>query len=792
MRFLADTGRDLSGAVRTLGRNPGFTALAAVTLALGVGGCAAMYAYAQRVVFAGEPYPDRASLVVIQEEDLASPGESRGVGSEAFVHLRDESHAIRAIAGYNTDGMVVSGDRGVRILEGVLYTGDLFGLLGVEPLLGRLPGPGERAAVLGERTWRADFGGQPDVVGRTVELNRELYPVVGVMPEAFWRERDVWVPLERTPAEAGRLRTWARLGGSPEDAQAELDVLTRRLAAREGVERPTWALAARDPFAVSGGRMASLLAAGVLPVALVFLIACANIAHLEMARNAKRGRELAVRQALGASFGRLARRLLTESLLLALLGGAAGVVIALWGLRVMAAYLPVGPLSFDVDALGLLLLLAAATTAAIGLAPALAAARRNLAEALKAGGRGQTGRRSGGALIVSELACSTMLLVGAGMMIVLAQQASRVELGFDAENLWTTRLSLRGALAEPDARAAWAAETLERVTALPNVASAAVATELPLLGGHRRRLDIPGASDAQAEYRLVSPAYFDTLGVSVWRGRGLTADDRAGARAVAVVNETLARRYFDGNAVGRLLRVYPEETGLGTAAEPQVREIVGIVADVRQEASAAPAPPVAYAPFAQDPVAPLSLLVRTRTPPSPVGREILGALEAPSPEIVVLSAFEYEGRLAEAARGRRFLPLSITIFATLGLILAGVGLYGTTLRGVEQRIPEMGVRQALGAARSDVSSLILRESARAAAAGIALGATGALAAARLFLASLEPGERAAFGVDLLSSGELAAAGAGALALLLAAVLLASWLPARRAARIEPLAALRYE
>ncbi len=809
----ADLVRDVSHAARSLRRNPGFTIVAALTLALGVGGCAAMYAFTRQLVLLDYPYPDPDSLVVVEETDLKNPGSSRGVGPEAFVEIRDEERFVRDIAGYLTDGFVLAADEGVHILEGVPATGNLFQVMGVEPILGRVFTEEEAAAnakvaVLGGRAWRRYFGGRPDVVGSTVELNRQLYTVIGVMPESFWRGRDVWVPLGRTPAEAGHMRTWARLSnsGAVKDAQAELDVLSQRLIQQDPANQDGWKLSLRDPLEMSGADIGTLLAAGIAPVVLVFLIACVNIAHLQIGRDLQRNREMAVRRAIGASGGRVVRQLLTESLLLALLGGALGAVVAYWGVKGIAAYLPadriasIGGLELDKGALVFLALLAAGSTVAIGLIPALRAAGFNLTTALKQAGRGYTAKASfRSLLVVTELGLSMMLLVGTAMMILLVRHMTRTDLGFDESNLWSARISLRGNLVSPEARRTWASSTLERIEALPGVVAGSIATEIPLNGGARRRVEASGLSlsdktTGQAEYRAVTPGYFDTLRVPVRAGRAFNPQDREGAPPVVIVNETLARRYFEGNAVGMRLRTFSEDDPLGsTAASPgEVREIVGVVADVRQEISGDPAPPIAYVPFDQAARAPLSLVVRTQGSPEALGRSILAKLNAPSPEVLVQSVFSFEERIAETRRGRQFLPFSMAVFAGLGLLLAGVGLYGTTVRGVLQRVQEFGIRQALGARKRDVLALVMRESGRGAFLGMALGAAGSLAAARLFLAFLDPRERSAFGVDLLSGPELLLAGLGAAALLVAVILLAAYLPARRAARIEPLSALRYE
>jgi predicted permease len=604
------------------------------------------------------------------------------------------------------------------------------------------------------------------------------------MPKEFWRGRDLWVLLGKTPQEAGRLRTWARLknGVRPEAAQAELDALTAGL--RLDLEAEPRRLALRDPFALPAGQRGMVTASGIAPVALVFLIVCVNVIHLQLGRDLQRGREIALCQALGAGRLRLIRRLIAESFVLAALGGLCGIAVAWWGVNAIEGYLPaaltasIESLELDANALLFLLLLSAATTMAIGIVPALRASGVNLTAALKQGGRGQTsGAKFRNVLSTSELALSMTLLAGAGMMVVLTHRISDVEMGFEARNLWAARLSMRGALASDDARRAWADQALREIASMPGVASAAVATEIPLRGGHVLSFETPGQIGGDAEFRSVSASYFETLGVPLRLGRAFGDVDRQGSEPVVVVNEAFARRYFDGKALGKQLRVAGEE----------LREVVGVVADVRQNADARPAPPIVYAPFSQVPDAPLSLVVRGAT-----SREVLERIEAPSGDLIVLSVFEFEQVLRDGARSRAFLPASMAMFAVLGLILAGVGLYGTTSRAVSQRTQEFGVRQALGARSGDILNLVMRESGRGGLTGMAIGLAGSFAAARLLTATLAPQDRASFGVNLLAASDLALAAGAAAVLLILVVLAAAYVPARRATSIDPATALRHD
>jgi len=807
--------QDLRYGARALRKNPGFTTVTVVTLALGIGGCAAMYAYIQQLVLRENPYPDLDSLVVVQEVDSLDSRSNRGITARAFTDLKNEGRSFEDIGGYTTDGFVLMADDRLPILDGAVVTPNTFEILGVKPLLGRafLEEEGRRGSddvvLVSERAWKRYLGGRAEIVGSTIELSRKLYTVIGIMPDGFWRDRDVWTPLAMTPSEAGRLRTWARLRQPDmrQQAQAELDVLSERLARDDPETQGTWKMTPVDPFEMSAGELGMLGTLLVAPVALVFLIVCVNIAHLQLGRDIQRSREMAVRLAIGASRSRLTRQLLVESLLLALLGGALGIVFASWGLNAIGAYLPagslelIGRLELDQDALLFLVLLSAVSSVLFGLLPALRVSGLNLNTSLKEGSRHTSRISFRSWLVISELAFSMMLLVGTGMMVVLVRHVTHTHMGFDEKDLWTARLSLRGPIRDDaGARRNWSTTMLEQVQALPGVNSAAVANELPLLGGDKRRVEAAGQTLAdnatlQAEYRAVSPTYFETLRIPLRQGRAFHDGDREGSTPVVIVNETMARRFFPEGALGRRLGIFPEDNSFGARPNyaADLREVVGVVADVRQAPiDALPAPPIAYVPFRQDPIAPLSLVVRTQGSPDTVARSILDRIKAPSPELILQSVFVFERAIRDRVRARSFLPISMAVFAAFGLGLSGVGLYGTASRAVAQRTQEFGIRQALGARAADVLRLVLGQSALGGAIGLALGAAGSLAAATLLLRVLDPSERSAFGADLLSASEVCLVGVGAAMLLMAVILLATYLPARRATKVDPMTALRYE
>jgi putative ABC transport system permease protein len=810
--LLETVAQDLRYGLRTLRKNPGFTAVAGLTLGLGIGGCGAMYAYIQQLVLSDNPYPDPGSLVVVQEVDPLDAGSNRGVSGHAFLDVKKDSQTFADIGGYETDGFVLMSNDRLPILDGAVVTPNTFEILGVKPLRGRVfredeARPGQDQVVLiSERAWKRYFGARNDLIGSSIDLGRKLYTVVGIMPQGFWRERDVWIPLPLNPAGAGRMRTWARLRspGAHGPAQAELDVLSARLARDHPETQGTWKLTVLDPFAMSAGERGIVGAVLVAPVALVLLIACVNVAHLQLGRSSQRTREMAVRLAIGASRRRLTRQLLTESLLLAAIGGTLGIVFASWGTKAISAYLPpgsvelIGRLTLDGGALLFLMLLSAASTVLFGLFPALRVSALSPSTALKEGSRHTAPTSFRNWLVVSELAFTTMLLVGTGMMVLLVRQMTHTDMGFDERNLWTARLSVRGPMrTDPAARRNWAASTLEQVRAVAGVTSAAIANELPLLGGDKRRYEPVGETVAgerlQAEYRAVSPGYLETLRLPLRQGRALQDHDHEGSVPVVLVNEAMARRLFPQGALGQRLRVLSDDIAAGAQPMGDVREVVGVVADERQTPiDALPAPPIAYVPFRQDPIAPLSLVVRTQGPPDAVARAILDRINAPSAELIVQSVFVFERAIQDRIRARSFLPISMAVFAAFGLVLSAVGLYGTASRAVGQRRQEFGIRQALGARAADVVTLVLGQTARGSAIGLAIGATASLAAATLLLKVLDPRERSAFGAELLSASEVLLVALAAAMVLLAVTLIATYLPARRASSVDPVAALRYE
>ncbi len=726
--------RDVLYSLRMLRKNPGFAAVAVLTLAFGIGANTAMFSVVKAVLFEPLPYA-HADRLLVAPMSLPDFEDLRG-SVTAF-----EESALWASNGWNLSG----GNAEPEEILGAIVTARFFPMLGVTPILGRTFDQEDYrkpVAVIGYGMWKQRFGGDPAVIGRTLRLSDWPYTIVGVMPASFQipsPEFQVWTPLEQAlgPGENSRtlrvFRNIARVreGVTRERAQAEVDMVAGRLQraypeTNAGVSFPYAPLAEQLLGSV---RPALLLLLGA--VGLLLLIACANVANLLLARTMAREREMAVRVSLGASRSRIARLLLTESVLLALLGGAAGLVLATWCIGALPAFLasrlPRGEairldslvLSFSVGVTGL-------TSIVFGLGPAILGSPATLGRSLRGGahgaGAGPRARRVRSGLVVAELALALVLLLGAGLL-VRSLSRLQVETGFDADRLLTLSVVMAGYDE----------------------------------GGHRARV-------------------VRTLGTPLLDGRAFDERDAEGAPGVAILNRSLARRLFRGErAVGRRVRLRDATQGA------EWRTIVGVVGDVRYQGLDDPGQAALYTPFAQTPSLWTAVFVRTTSEPMAVVRSVKAAVATAGAGLTAMRPRPITELVAESIARPRFNALLLSCFAILALVVATVGIYGLIAYSVAQRTHEIGVRIALGAARRDVLGLVVGQGLRLTAVGIALGVAGALALTRLMqslLFEVSPQDPLTF-----------VAGA---AFLLVVGLLASYLPARRAARVDPAVALRAE
>ena len=792
--------QDVRYGARMLVKSPGLMAVAVLALALGMGANTAIFSVVNAVLLRPLPYRDAERLTTVFESDARQ--ESFYPAAPAnFLAWKGAATSFEDLAALSNKGWSgnLTGAGEPERLQGFQVTANFFPLLGVAAAHGRTFLPEEdrpgasNVIVLSHGLWQRRFGGDPSVVGRTLTINGRGYVVVGVMPPDFqiYEKADLWTPVafdakEEANDEDHYLFVMSRLrpGVTTEQARAEASAILRSRA-----ERPEEANLAGVSPAQEGlvREVRPLLYVLFGAVGFVLLIACANVASLLLARAASRRREIAIRSALGASRTRIVRQLLTESVLLALLGAVLGLFLALWGVDLLVALLPeyvvVGSpalrsLGVDARVLGYTAALSLVTSLIFGLAPALQASKTDLTDALKEGGRGGAGgpwrARLRGGVIVAEVALAVVLLAGAGLMIRTLQQLGNVPLGFDPENVLAVNVDLPEAKYEgPERIAEFYRRALERVAALPGVEQVGARNSLGVSVGFtvEGRPPLDAQNRPQAATRFVSPGYFDALRIPVIRGRTFTEQDRRGATNVAVIDETLARRHFaNEDPIGRRLNLWGSP-----------REIVGVVGAARYEGPAARPSSTAYLPYTQMTWSGMTLYVRSAGDPAALTASVRGAIQSVDADQPVYKVRPLASALSELVAPQRYLTLLLGAFAAVALLLSTLGLYGVVAYSVAQRTHEIGIRMALGARPGDVLRMILRQGVVLVALGVAAGLAAALAVTRLM-------ESVLFGVRPTDPLAFAAA-----ALLLVCVaLLACYLPARRATKVDPMIALRYE
>jgi len=806
---MEDVWRDVRYGARALLGAPGLTAVAVATLALGIGANTAIFSVIDAMLLRPLPYPEADRLVFLTEWSEQVPEMSFSVAN--FKDLRDQGTVFESMVASNGTSFVLAGGDGEpERLNGRQVTSGLFATLGMAPILGRAFSPEEEkpgaegVALLGEGFWERRFGRDPGVLGRSLSLSGETFTVIGVMPGTFhgsWKAFDVFTPLLRLEDRIGGnerrgnhpgIYVVGRLkpGVTEERARAEVEAIARRLAEQypDTNAKQDMTLQPLHDAVVGDLRPALLLLLGA--VAFVLLIACANVANLLLARAAGRQKEIALRLALGARRRRLVRQLLTESVLLALLGGAAGVLLAWGGLRGLLAALPANVPRADeigIDARVLLFTAAVAvvTGLAFGLVPAWRALTTDLHDPLKEGGRGTPGpghHRVRNALVVGEIALALVLLVGAGLLLRSFQRVVEADAGFRAAGVLTASVPLpRARYEEHPKRAALVERVLEAARAGPGIT--AVAVTQPLLGTWQSSFSVEGRPEPppgqrpSADITRVSADYFRAMGVRVLEGRVFEDRDRTDSPPVCIVDQTFARSYWPGDrALGKRVKF----GGLDDAENPWM-EVVGVVAHVKNYGVDEDSRVEIYMPFLQSSVGAFTLVARTDGEPGALAAGLRQALRAADPELPLYSVQTLAGRLAERAAERRLAVLLISVFAAVALALAAVGIYGVTSYAVTQRTQEIGIRMALGAERGHVLRMVLRHGAAMALLGVGIGLLVAFALARLvasLLFQVSPADPPTFSLVA--------------ALLVAVALLACWLPARRATRVDPLAALRCE
>jgi putative ABC transport system permease protein len=797
---------DIQYGFRQLIQSPGFSFIAILTLALGIGGCTAIFSVVNTVLLRPLDYPDPARLVIMKETQLPQIPEF-SVSPPNYLDWEKQTKSYEHIAAYGGASLNLTGEGEPQRLVGVKATAHYFDVYGVKPVLGRTflaeeDAPGKNhVVVLGHPFWQRVFGGDGNVVGRQVQLNGEPYTVVGVAPSGFGSANkvDAWTPMAFTPDETnndargghylsaiGRLKPDVTVA----QAKAELELLAAQLAKQYPDSNKGWGIlmSPLQDYAVRDvrGVLYTLLGA----VGCVLLIACANIANLLLARATAHHREISIRAALGAGRARLVRQLLTESMLLALCGGTAGVLLARLGLNALLVLAPTNlPRMTDIHLdMGVLIFsigLSVATGLAFGIAPSWLAAHTDMNESLKQGSRGSTEGRTRGrlrnALVVIEVMFALMLLGGAGLLARSFIQLAHVDPGFNPENATVLRLNLpEKKFPLPEQQTAFASAIIDRMKTLPGVQAAGITHSMPLVGDYLLGFNIEGRpaiapSDLPStNYYAVTPEYFRAMGIRLVRGRLFTTQDDARAPRVTIINETLARQYFPNeDPIGKRINI--------TNGPDTWRQIVGVVGDIKQYGPDRPTTSQSYEPFAQKPFSSLNVVIRTSGPPAALLGTLRPAVYDVDKDQPVGTIRPLEEIVADSIARQRFAMTLLTIFSLTALVIAAVGIYGVMAYSVVQRTSEFGIRMALGAQRADVLRLVLVQGGKLIGAGLLLGLVATLVTSRVMESMLF--NTSAYDPLTLST----------ITILLGAVaLVACLLPANRATKVNPVEALRAE
>jgi len=798
--------KDLRYGIRNLLKHPGFALVAVGTLALAIGANSAMFTVVNAVLLRPLQYPESDRLVWLEAANPPRGITYSNMSVPDFVDWQSQNQVFEQMAGFFVGGQILNnGDEPERV-RSTLVSGDFFSVLRMPSLLGRTLQPDDvqtgrgLVVVISYGLWQRRFGADRAVIGRQVAIGSKSATLVGVMPQGFDypSQSEMWLPLPLEPAKEARddryLNVFARLkpGANIPQAQAELDTINQRLAQSYAATNTGWTVKVSNLQDQLVGNVRPSLLVLLFAVLFVLLIACANIANLLLARGSSRQKEIALRAALGASRFRIVRQLLTESMVLSVVGGAFGLLLSFWLTKLLIAISPANSPRFDeiqpdarvfVFTIGLTIV----TCLVFGLAPALQASRSDQSEALKEGSRGNAGgarsNRIRSGLMVAEIAMSFMLLVGAGLLIKSFLHLRAVTPGFTPENVLTVRVSgPPGKFKEDAQRAEFFRQVNDRIQSLPGVQSVGMILSLPLNGdtfnlwrGYVRegRPDTP-EERGDAAYLPVTPGYFRTMQIPLISGRTFTEQDTANSAKVIIVNETTARRLWPGESpLGRHVTIAPNEKFL--------REIVGVVGETKASLANEPGEQM-YVPFAQDASWPsMSVVIRTSGDPASFSSAVRNEIRSLEKAAPVFNVRTLNDLVATSVAPRRTPMLLLSAFAGAALMLAMMGIYGVTAYYVTQRTQEIGIRMALGAQMSDVLKLVLKGGMVMAVAGIATGLVGSFVLTRWMTTLL-------FGVKPTDWMTFAAVSV----CLLVTALLACYLPARRATKVDPLVALRYE
>jgi predicted permease len=811
--------RDIKYAARVLAKARGFTAVAILTLALGIGANTAIFSVIHAVLLRPLPYPEAERLVFLTEWSEQVPSMSFSIAN--LKDVRDQNRVFESLVGYNGANFILTSQGAdAERVNGRQVTSGLFATLGKEPIVGRAFGPeedkpgAEGVVLLGEGFWERRFGRDPGILGQTLTLSGESFTVIGVMPRTLhggWRTIDVFTPLLRLEDRIGgennrgnhpgiyvigRLRP----GVTAEAARTDIVGIAKQLAERYPNSNARQSMTVEPLLAAFVGDLRPALMLLLGAVLFVLLIACANVANLLLARSAERHREIALRMALGGERRRLLRQLLTESVLLSLTAGVLGVLLAFWGVRGLVASLPANvpradEIGLNPQVLAFTLLVSLLTGLLFGIAPAWKTLRTDMHDTLKEGGRGMVGlgsHRLRNGLVVAEVSLSLILLVGAGLLLRSFFKVIQADAGFRPEGVLTASIPFPqsrvaagrtsgGMHPDHPKRAATMERVLENVRALPGVAAAAAT--LPLLGGWQSGFSVEGRPEAppgqlpSADIARVSPDYFRAMGIRVLQGRVFDERDRTDAPLVCMVDERFVQAHWPGESpLGKRIKF-----GQLSNAENPWMEVVGVVAHVKNYGVDEDSRVELYLPFLQNSAAGFTVLVRSDGDAAALTSALRSAVRAVDPELPVYSARTLDELVEDRTAQRRLAVLLISVFAALALLLAAVGIYGVMSYAVTQRTQEIGIRMALGAEREHIVRMVLRSGTLMALAGVGIGLVTALGLARLITTLLfqtSPADPPTFSLVPL--------------VLLGVALAACYLPARRATKVDPIVALRYE
>jgi putative ABC transport system permease protein len=814
--------QDIRYSTRSLIKTPAFTAVAIIILALAIGANTAIFTVVNAVLLRPLPYPNSDRLVMLWE---TNPRFQIGVDTLPvtpgdFMDWREQSSVFEYVSALGVGRFNLSGSGEPERISGASVSPNFFRLMSIEPKLGRAfqddeekPGA-NKVVVISYALWQRRFAGAEDIVGKPMTLDGESYTVIGVAPEGFQFPRarelpyfvgvstptELWRPMTLSDDFINRKRANHQLsviaklkpGVTREQAQAEMTAITARLeqtySENQGIGAKVVPLSEQ---VIGNSRVALLVLMGA--VALVLMIACANVANLLLTRSSARQKEIAIRTALGASRSRVVRQLLIEALMLSLASGIAGTLLSLWGVKAMLALsrdtLPrINEVSVDLTVLAFTVAIALLTSLLFGLTPALQASKINLVQALKDGSRGSSGgqrsSRVRSALVIAEVALSLVLLIGAGLMIKSLAHLLKVDPGFKPDRALSMNIALLGSkYPSGNQQTTFFEEVTRRVEALPGVESAGLISSAPLSGGvYAGGFSIEGVApasaneDLSADRRMISPEYFKALGIPIIKGRSFTDRDSQASTGVAIVSENFSRRFLAGqDPIGKRIKL-----GGRDSTRPWL-SIVGIAGDVRDTALESDARPCVYLPYPQFPSLSMALVVRTGVDSKalmPAIRDEVWAIDKDQPVTDIKTMDQY---VSDSVSPRRANALLLAVFATLALVLAAVGMYGMMSYAVTQRVHEIGIRMALGAQTSDVIKLIVGNGMALVLAGVVIGLAGAMALSRVLSSLL-------YGVSATDPITFALVSV----LLISIAWLATFIPARRATKVDPMIALRCE